>query len=254
MSDPFNSSKRRIARAKIHIHDLKGRADSFLKDNPCFHVVEPDTDGINNLHKIKFSATIPDSFGEIAADALENLRASLDQAGYAVAVAAGAKDPRSAYFPIGDDATNLEGIIKGRCQQIPDEIVTLFRTFEPYQGGNDLIWALNKANNINKHRLLVPSCVSLAQMNFSIHSTGGSGCYIPPPTWDRRKNEIVFAIIATDVEKIKYDLKGTYCISFGEIEIVSGYPATDILNAMASEVEGIVMATEVEARQIGLVQ
>ena len=251
--DIFDSSKRRVARAKIHIHDLKGKVDPFLKDNPCSLVVEPDTDGINNLHKIKFNAVIPDSFGEIAADALENLRAALDQAGYAVAVAAGANDPRSAYFPIGDDATNLEGIIKGGCKQIPNEIVSLFRTFEPYQGGNELIWALNKANNINKHRLLVPACVSLAQMNFSIHGSGGSGCYIPPPAWDRGKNEIVFAIVATDVEKLQYDLKGTYCISFGEIEVLGGYPATDILNAMASEVESIVMATEAEARRIGLV-
>ena len=251
--DIFDSSKRRVARAKIHIHDLKGKVDPFLKDNPCSLVVEPDTDGINNLHKIKFNAVIPDSFGEIAADALENLRAALDQAGYAVAVAAGANDPRSAYFPIGDDATNLEGIIKGGCKQIPNEIVSLFRTFEPYQGWNELIWALNKANNINKHRLLVPACVSLAQMNFSIHGSGGSGCYIPPPAWDRGKNEIVFAIVATDVEKLQYDLKGTYCISFGEIEVLGGYPATDILNAMASEVESIVMATEAEARRIGLV-
>ena len=253
MVDIFDSSKRRVSRAKTHIHDLKGKADSFLKNNPCSHVVEPDADGINNLHKIKFNAIIPDSFGEIAADAIENLRAALDQAGYAVAVAAGANDPRSAYFPIGDDATNLEGIIKGRCKQIPDEIVTLFRTFEPYQRGNDLIWALNKINNINKHRLLVPSCVSLAQMNFRIHGSGGGGFHIPPPAWDRGKNEIVFAIVAPDVVKLQYDLKGTYCISFGEIEIISGYPATDILNAMASEVESIVMATEAEARRIGLV-
>lgn len=253
MSDPFNSSKRRISRAKVHIHDLNGRINKFLVDYPCSHAVETDTNGIDQLHKIKFSATIPDSFGEIAADALENLRAALDQAGYAVAVAAGVSDPRKAYFPIGDDAMNLESIIRMSCKNIPNEIIAIFRGFQPYQGGNDLIWALNRANNINKHRLLVPACQFLSNMNLRIHGSGGN-CRIPPPPpiWDRGKNEIVFAITSPDA-KIEYNIKGSYCISFDEIEVIRGHPAAHILDAMASEVEGIVMAIEAEARRIGLV-
>ncbi|CAG9933683.1 conserved protein of unknown function [Candidatus Nitrotoga arctica] len=252
MTDPFNSSKRRISRAKVHIHDLNGRINKFLVDYPCSHAVETDTNGIDQLHKIKFSTTIPDSFGEIAADALENLRAALDQAGYAVAVAAGVGDPRKAYFPIGDDAMNLESIITMNCKNIPSEIVAIFRGFQPYQGGNDLIWALNKANNINKHRLLVPACQFLSNMNLKIRGSGGD-CRIPPPIWDRRKNEVVFAVTSNDA-KIEYNVNGAYCVSFDEIEVIRGYPAAHILGAMACEVECIVMATETEVRRIGLVQ
>lgn len=252
MPDPFNSSKRRIERAKTHIHDLDMGIKSFFDGKPCSHAVETDADGINQLHKIKFTAPIPDRLMEIAADSLENLRAALDQAGYAVAVAAGASNPRSAYFPIGEDATNLESIIKRRCKNIPDDIVALFRGFQSYEGGNDLIWALNKANNINKHRLLVPACVSLGQMNINMRASGGGGSSIPVPTWNREKNEIVFAITAPDTE-LEYDVKGSFCISFDEIEIIRGLPAVTILREMASEVECLVMATEAEARRLGLV-
>lgn len=250
MSDPFNNSKRRIERAKTHIHDLDGKIRYFLDRKPCSHVVEPDADGVNQLHKIKFTAPIPDSFGEIAADILENLRAALDQAGYAVAVAAGTIKPRYAYFPIVEYAADLDAAINGRCKNIPDDIIALFREFKPYKGGNDLIWALNKTNNINKHMLLVPSCVSLGKMNLRMRGSGES-C-IPVPRWNREKNEIVFAITGPGA-KFEYDVKGSFCISFDEIETIRGYPAATILREMASEVECLVSAIEAEARRIGLV-
>ena len=250
MPDPFNSSKRRIERAKTHIHDLDGKINYFFKRKPCSHAVELDSAGVNHLHKIKFTATIPDSFGEIAADAIENLRSALDQAGYAVAVAAGTVNPRSAYFPIGENAANLDTIIAGRCKNIPDDITSLFREFKPYKGGNDLIWALNKANNINKHRLLVPSCLSPGSLNISINGTGDSR--VPVPVWDSRKNEIVYAISGPGT-KAKYDVNLSVCISFDEIETISGEPAATILRAMASEVERVVMAIESEARRLGFV-
>lgn len=250
MLDPFDSSKRRIERAKTHIHDLDGKISYFINRKPCSHAVEPDADGVNQLHKIKFAAPIPDSFGEIAADSLENLRAALDQAGYAVAVAAGTVNPRFAYFPIAENAVELHKAIKGRCKNIPDDIVALFRAFKPYKGGNDLIWALNRANNINKHRLLVPSCISLDTLGLRMTMSGAGS--IPVPRWDREKNEIIFAISAPGT-KIKYEVKGSFCISFDEIETIRGYPAAHILSAMASEVERIVVAIEAEARRMGLV-
>jgi hypothetical protein len=251
MSDLFHSSKRRIARAKAHIDELKGKADQFLKDNPCSRVIERDSDGLHEVHKIKFSA-IPDIIEDIAIDAIGNLRPALDHAGYALAVAAGAHSPKNAYFPIAESESELENLIKGRCKDIPAEIISLFRTFKPHAGGNDLIWALNRANNSNKHRLLIPFFQFPRDMNLRVSGTGGSGVQIPPPVYDRAKNEIVFAIIATD-SQLQYNLNGTYCIAFDEIAPIEGYAVTDVLNAMAREVERIVMATEAEARRIGLV-
>jgi len=252
MPDPFSSSKRRIARAKTHIDELKRKSNQFLKDNPCSRVIERDSDSLYEVHKIKFSA-IPNIIEDIAIDAISNLRPALDHAGYGIAIAAGKRNPRSAYFPISSSETELEDVIARNCKDIPVEIVSLFRTFKPHAGGNDLIWALNKTNNSNKHRLLVPFFQFPRDMNFRMRGTGGSGVHIPPIVYDRAKNEIVFAVIATDTQ-LEYNLNGTYCIAFDGIAPIEGYSATDILNAMASEVEGIVLAIEAEARRIGLVQ
>ncbi|CAH1077743.1 hypothetical protein [Candidatus Nitrotoga sp. 1052] len=250
--DPFSSSKRRISRAKSHINELKGKADQFLKDNPCSRVIERDSDGIHEVHKIKFSA-IPDIIEDIAIDALSSLRPALDHAAYVIAIATGTHTTKSAYFPISNSETELENVIARNCKDIPVEIVSLFRTFKPYAGGNDLIWALNRANNSNKHRLLVPFFQFPRDMNLRVRGTGGSGVHIPPLIYDRAKNEIVFAVIATDTQ-LEYNLNGTYCIAFDGIAPIEGYSVTDVLNAMVREVERIVMATETEARRIGLVQ
>jgi hypothetical protein len=55
-------------------------------------------------------------------EALFTLRAALDQVAYATAVAAGKVRPKNSYFPVADDAAQLETVIKGRCGDLPNEV------------------------------------------------------------------------------------------------------------------------------------
>ena len=127
ITDAFASPKRRIARAKRHIGDLQRRIDKFFKKHPYAHVVEKDANGKTDVHKIKLLKFLPATMGDLATDVVEDLRSALDQAAFATAFTAGRLTAKSAYFPIADDAPGLETGIKGRCKDIPPDIVTLFR-------------------------------------------------------------------------------------------------------------------------------
>ena len=59
MSDPFQSSKLRLLNAKGHIFNLHKKIRAFIGTKPYAHVIEPDSDGVNQLHKIKFTKPIP---------------------------------------------------------------------------------------------------------------------------------------------------------------------------------------------------
>jgi hypothetical protein len=142
--DPFDNPKRRLSRARAHISHLKKRIDKFFKKAPYTRVVEPDVDGVTQLHKIKLTEPIPDIITDLTYDAIDCLRSGLDQATYAVAVACHSKRPDLVHFPVADTPADFENLLNGRLKDFPADILTLFRGFKTYQGGNDPIWALNR--------------------------------------------------------------------------------------------------------------
>jgi hypothetical protein len=250
LRDPFESPKRRLLRAKQHIRDLDARIEKFFKKQPHKRVVDLDADGVTELHKVKLTKPVPNQFADRTAEAVEGLRSALDQTGYAVAVLAGAVEPKSAYFPIAEKAADLENVIKGRCKDLPPAIVSYFRSFNPYKGGNDPIWTLNRASNLGKHRALVRIGMSVLKI-----TTIGPGLLIggriPLPRWDSEKNEMIFGVVEPG-GKFLYDFEFTFFIAFDEIEIIEGNPVVPVLATMTGEVERIIRGTEAECRKIGL--
>lgn len=253
MSKPpplLHSPKRRLARAKQHTRRLEKRIATFFKHKPARHAVETNPDG-TRFHVLKFDRKIPDSWAEAGVEAIEGLRSALDQCGYAVAVRAGISEPRNAYFPFGDTVIDLDASTKGRCKDLPPEISALFRSFDSHQGGNYTLWALNKLCNANKHRLLMP--VSVASAGMTIRRGVASGnVKLGLSRFDRNKNHIVIAEVGPDGH-LEYDGDFTFYVSFDDFNGVTGGPAVGMLDAIASEVDRVLRATEAECRRIGLI-
>ena len=73
------------------------------------------------------------------------------------------------------------------------------------------------------------------------------------PTWDAEKNEIVMIRAAAGSE-IQYDANLAFTVAFNhELNIVGGHDPVGALNAMAGEVERVLVATEAELRRLGLI-
>lgn len=255
MFDLFASPKRRITRANTHISNLETGFNAFVNDKPYAVVTEEDAEE-NTVVKIKLTKPLPDEWTDLTFDAAEALRSALDQAAFATAMAAGRLNPKSAYFPVANDAAGLETGIRGRCKDVPPEIVALFRSFKPYKGGDNAIWALNKICNGSKHRLIVPIGTGFTNLSLGpmalIAGPNDSGARMLTPRWDGEKDEMVMFIVGPE-SKVDYNFTLSFCIAFGDVEAVKGVEVFSTLKTMSARVERVVLAIEAETKRIRLV-
>lgn len=250
MSDPFETSKFSIAWAKDHIAELDREIDAFFgNDDSCASVVEPSPKGTYKLLKVKFRKPMPRPLRGHASDAAINLRNALDQAICSVCALVPITGFNT-YFPIARDLVELERTLtKGWCKDLPQEISDIVRRSKPYKGGNDVLWALNRLSNTNKHGILRP----VLPTNDLISVEGyGLGIYIwNPPRWDGDNDELILARMPAG-RNFDINLQLAFFVAFNEIEFIDGEEVIAVLNKFVEIVEGIVMAIEAEARRLGL--
>jgi len=236
-----------LARAEHHIIDFSRQTDAFFTSHPYSEVTERDPNTRKNLHKIKFTERLPVMLNGIASDAILNMRAALDQAGY---IAAGSKG-RDTHFPFGDTPAEVKSRQAGGSRDIPDAIFTVMESFQPYFRPDDLLWCLNKLSNANKHRLIVPTAIVAPSGRITGKFKHSGKFALLSPKWDRAKNEILFAQSSGDTEG-EADVNLQFFIAFGEVEFVARHPATGVLNTMANKVKDVLTAVEAEGRRTGL--
>jgi hypothetical protein len=241
-ADPFKSSKDCIAWANDHLIELEREMLSFNKDAYA-RVVEPDTDGVHEIHKFKLVKPMPRSFAGRTRDIINNLRSALDQAMFALV-------GKFQYFPIRNSEPEFNEAIDRLLKKVPKEICDLISGFKPYKGGNDLIWTLNKLSNTNKHGTISPIAVVTQGMSFTSVSIAGNTSF-QVPYWDRAKNEMILARNRRG-SKFNMDIHLVMFIAIYDVEFVDKEPVLDVLKAFVSIVESIVMAIEAESKRIGL--
>lgn len=205
------------------------------------------------LRNTRSSSPSPFQLTDLAYEAIEAIRASLDHATYAVAIACGSKRPDLIHFPIADTPAYLENEMKGRLKNFPPDILALFRGFQPYQGGNQLIWALNQVRRQATHRLIIPvGTINGPSLIRSMKITSPLPLDVPPLRWNGEKDEIVFAVTGPGSD-LQYNVEFTLFVTFGAVEGVADEPLIETLTDMTAEAERIVLAIEAEARRIGLI-
>jgi hypothetical protein len=253
--EPYLSAKIRVGRAKEQINTLKIEGRAFWESRPHIFIAEPNPDGRTQTYKCRLIKPIPGKFDILAIEAVEHLRAALDHLGYAASVLGGKREPKSAYFPIADSAAKLETDVigRGRCKDLPPDILALFRTFEPCYGGKAAaVWTLNRICNSSKHRLITEIRLQSAYANVSLIALP-PGSRMLPQEWDAEKNEVSYFITPLGMQP-KYDFEVAFYIAFGPIDPVKGQPVVPTLFSIADVVTDIVMMTEAESRRVGLVQ
>ncbi|MDP2294709.1 MAG: hypothetical protein Q8M24_04515 [Pseudolabrys sp.] len=152
MVDYFSDPRRRLARAKENIANLNAGIRAFTSKNPYSNIIDVDPQTQNKIHKVVLTDPIPDELFDLADEIVEALRSVLDKIGFAAASTLGATKLNSTYFPIADTDDDLKnGVLgRGRCRDLPEDIVQLFLSFNPTKSGNILIWAINQlANSAN---------------------------------------------------------------------------------------------------------
>jgi hypothetical protein len=159
----------KVERANKHIRDLNGAIVAFMATNPYNISTKRDPDTRRPIYFVAEVKPVPPEIIVILADAIQNLRATLDHLAYQlflVGSAGGAGTGKRVYFLITRDIAeyrkNSAGRVKGLRQDAIEEIDAL----EPYGGGkgNDF-WVLHGLNNVDKHRALVAAGSSFGSVD-----------------------------------------------------------------------------------------
>lgn len=254
--EPFLAAKVRVGRAKELLDTLKNEGKTFWKSRPYVHLVEPDSNGLTKTYKCRLTKLAPGIFDIWTVELVEHLRAALDYLGYEAAVLSGKREPKSSYFPIADTAAQLETDVigRGRCKDLPPDILAFFRSLQPYKGGNrgGAAWVLNRLCNSGKHRFLTSVGLESAYADLKPEQLP-AGSAILPHVWDSEKNEVCYFSTPLDAQP-QHEFEVAFHIAFGPIEPLAGQPAIPHLFAIADVITGIVEETEVVARRSGLIR
>jgi hypothetical protein len=250
MSYAFDSPREVIERARDHINDLDARIKSFVERKPYSLIVDYDSSTGQDVHKLRF-AQIPGKFAAITKDAFSNLRDALDHAVYASAVTLhpGRANKRTA-FPFAPTGLDVNNKLDRELIDVPAGIRMFLENLQPHQAGNQTLWGLNQTRNIKTHRMLVP--LGTATMGNSTHIK--TGTIVGPARlgyhrWDSAKNEAEFLRVSRG-SKLNYEIRGTFDVVFGQIEVFAGAPVLASLNTIASEVERVVAGIETETARL----
>jgi hypothetical protein len=251
-TDPLYSAKLRIERAGCLLDQLVADIERYFTENPATSTSELNTEGTHVVHKIKMTARFPIKWRILATEIIEHLRATLDHATFAsFFLKTGRMESNYAAFPFGKTAADLDNSIKGRSKDCPQEIQTLLRSFNAYQGGNDLLYTLNDLANDSKHGLVtfIGGGVFGGEIR-GAKPTGGVEI-ADPPIWDGEKNEIAYARVRKGTD-FQHQGKLRVAISIPDTEHLPGLSATGVLDEIGKEVARVVDTIEEECRRIGI--
>jgi hypothetical protein len=256
MTKAFHNAFRKIARAGEQLAHLEREIGEFIQDD-CYKVaVEPDHEHPGyELHKVILIRFMAPCIREIAASVAANLRGALDEAIGVVAAACGGPstgiDASSQRFLFADSAEALEKSIEAHAQQIPVEIRALLRGFQPYKGGNDLLFALNLIGDAGERAPLAAIGTVLLRPYTRFAISGYLGIEIPEnPFWDRAKDEIVFLRAPAD-GKLDYEIDFGLFVALDKVDPFDGQPVLRVLEACGAETHRVVSQIEAEAEKLG---
>ena len=251
MSEAFEEAHLLNQRARELSRELAGLAKEFFDTEPYAQRTDVDRKTGEHIHKIAMTRQLPKRLTPIAADAINNLRSALDHAVVASCIALHVVRASSTYFPFAADEGQLDNAIKGRCKNVPRELIDLFRSFKPYKGGNDLLYAISTLSGSNKHLKLVSigAAGSNAFRIDHLHVVKAKHFEVQLPRWDVSRGELVLFRSSPEAE-FSGSIDFHFFVAFANADFVAGSEASAVIDRMSEEVDRIVTAITLETDRL----
>jgi hypothetical protein len=255
---PFDSPRLTLERAKHHVSDLKQVIQAFKDEQPrpWDDVTDTESQTPNTVYKIKFHKPPPAEAACILFDAVNSLRATLDQIGYSAAIASGKINPRGANFPFADTAEAVEKLLKEHRahKSLPQEIKDLFRSVEPHMGGNgQRLWAVNKLCNTKKHAKLVPAKVTGAVARFTAWVPDGTptGTGLGGSNWMPNELELILMVRAPGEPDPRITGNFDFTISVDAVDFIKDQPIVGLLEGAVGSINDLLISTQAICQRLG---
>ncbi|MBK7548322.1 MAG: hypothetical protein KA777_12965 [Rhodoferax sp.] len=162
MRDWAFSGGAKIERAKEHVADFERASRAFLDAHRYSAVSRYDPKRKELAFFVEGTHIVPARLASITADAIHNLRASLDILWHQ-AWSKGNSGKRKQYFPLVRNARELEARFKTIKQTEQKAAVDILRAIKPFELWNKLL-ALNEIDARDKHELPVLAAATYKQV------------------------------------------------------------------------------------------
>ena len=241
----------KIDRAKVHFLDMQKKIEEFFQSNP-YQVDIKRNEEKRPIHYVSKIQEVPIEIPLLAGEVIHNLRSALDYVAYRLFIINTPEgDGKHIYFPISDDSVKYAFEKVKKTNGLSQPAKDLIDSFNPYKGGNDVLWQIHRLNNIDKHRLLVTVGSSFKSIDM-----GGFGLRkhfpdiaatveIPPLFFNAGDNLFPLKegdelfIDLPDAEGDK-QMKFKFNLVLHESGIIEGENIVEVLNKMIAETVSII--------------
>lgn len=181
----------KLARALHHIHDLEAEAARWLKKPPVKLHHSADLATAERLILAELLEPVPGELAATTGDALHNLRSTLDNLAYELALSHSgdplpARIAADSMFPIfAEEGTDTGKKMKPMLRGVHPEVRAIIRGMQPcnpdHGGRWNVRWVLNDLNAKDKHRL--PHLGVPAASSVSFYVAGPRGALTATQKW-----------------------------------------------------------------------
>lgn len=251
---PLDSLVLKVERATKHILELESEYDEFRRQNPYNIGFKDDAQTGDRICHLEAVRPIPKAFSVVIGDVLNNLRAALDHAVYALVQVGqpGAVSPKDIYFPICGSSAEYKARFARVMPGLRTDAIKAIDTVAPYVGGaGEYYWHLARLNNIDKHRLLLTIWGSLRGHTMFPSQRKWVGEFqrkdpaefrtsfmaLNPRAHLLNVGDVLLTIPKAEVEE---DMKFLIDIAFAEPDICRGNPVIETLHEFTNLVRHLI--------------
>jgi hypothetical protein len=231
----FASCFLKLGRAEEHFNTIKAELIEWKERNP--YIVSKQCDAQGSRHSLIVEITYPpplEHWSLIAGDCIHNLRATLDNLVYAIAVKESGTDLPPNFnilqFPITGTPKEYAGQQR-RIATLSANTQARIERAQPYNRSHTelppLLALLSEFDNVDKHRLLNVVVNNVSGGKFSIPLTGEMGIFVPPDIGYysgpiKSGTEFAYFILTPPKRDVHYEYKATFVVSIAHSAGPSG--------------------------------
>jgi len=155
-----DNAELKINRAAKHVVEL----DELVREkHPFTFICETNTRTGKRTAFVKEDEPTVAAVSIISGDIVHNLRTALDHAYWGIVspYATTPKEERTIQFPFSETAARLEEAVKNRfADRVSATFFQALIDLKPHgdSGGDELLYLVYQLDNLDKHRLLIPTC------------------------------------------------------------------------------------------------
>lgn len=249
--EPFGEATLKLQRAREHLHHLDTLTAAYFAGRPyaAFREYDDYAPERSVLSGISFTREPSPDLALVFADAIHNLRATLDYIAYELVVSDGRQPTRRTQFPIylsraawDADAT---AIGKGNIPAAPLALIEAMQPYQDGEGGTDApLWQLHQLSNIEKHRRMHLTSVRAAGADL-MDSFGL--VYFRMPNGQTQTRTFRFEHSIPSDADVEMHLKGSLFVVLEEEGDLRPAPLSTLIRQIAEFIEDRVIARLKEA-------